>query len=112
MKVNKKVELPDVITIEIEDAKFSFERPSNLDFFKFELRTRAGVTDYVFSKLKKIEGVVFEEDNKPVGVEYFKDLPADMIQQIIDGYSEKATDFFNQEAELKKARERKESPDS
>lgn len=112
MKINKKVELPDLVVVEVEDAKFTFERPSNLDFFKFQLTTRAGVTDYVFSKLKKIEGVVFEEDNKPAGIEYFKDLPADVLEKIIDGYSEKATEFFNKEAELKKARERKESPDS
>lgn len=120
MKKNK-LNLPNEITIEIEDAKFIFNIPSYLDQIDYPDAYRGKADDenpikhfsykvhYAMAKLKRIEGVTFEEDNTPVGVASFKDFEPDVIMQVTLGYLEKVTEYLAKGSSIKKDQEPTES---
>ena len=123
MKI-KKINLPDEITIEIDGAKFILDRPSNLDSFEYPDAFRAmeeGENQakfisyrirYVMTKLKRIEGITFEEDDKKVGVSFFKDLEPDLQIKITTEYLNKVFEFFDRRSSIKKDQEPTESEGS
>lgn len=122
--IASKINLPDEIVIEIQDAKFTFSRPSNLDQFDFPEAFEAIKEDqnpskffsyrikYVLAKLKKIEGIKFEEEDREVGKTYFKDLSPDLQLKVTLDYYDKCKGYFNRGSELKKDQEPSELPGS
>ena len=116
MKI-KKINLPDEITIEIDGAKFILDRPSNLDSFDYPDAFRAVEEGenlakflsyrirYVMTKLKRIDGVTFEEDDKKVGVSFFKDLDQELQVKITTEYLNKVFEYFDRGSSIKKDQE-------
>lgn len=83
MKIKK---IPSEIVVEVEDARFIFQKPTALDVFELETSNPRKNVEYLLGRLKRIEGIEFEDGSK-LEASHAVDLPFSVLMQVVKKYA-------------------------
>ena len=99
MKIKR---IPEEIMVQVDDARFVFDKPCALDFLELDDPSVKVRIKTMAKRLKRIEGATFE-DGANVPNEAFIDFPLSVIVKVVNLYAEELAKIYEVESAQKKS---------